>query len=1257
MAAIRPSTSGVFSPAQGAPDSDFFKPIIELFHLKVSPPQETKDICFKAVIQACKGREWDKLKSIQGKFSGLVDSKNRTVFFALLEEGSPEVVESFLNQKGFLNTCVREEYNSAVHLAVRLKRKELIPCLAKYVNLNNRDKAGKTALHEAIIQGQPETVQEILKTDSSCINAILTADAISLSPLALAVSRGQIACIDILVAKGKTPFMDAVDGIGNLLHVAVHFGQSQALRHLLAQYFSQLKDHIDGKSSKGQTPLHLAAFLGDVALISALAEKGASFECQDAHGRTAMHLAAEAMQGEAIEALYQKGAKLKPADHRGKTPIDLVSGEDPESEALRQRFRQLKTQKVERKALPPEFLLDSIKNVAFQGGGPAGIAHIGVIELLYKTKAMQRVKRCAGSSAGGIMAAFAAMDLSPSEIFELLGKTPLTQFLDHPFTQEKISKAIKNNLNIKTLWEIYQRGVTGNIKEIAKAIWNTTGFCEGEILRQWLDTQIEKKTLKYCTFKEWRELIEKGVPLKHLHIFAVKIGPNPELYHFSSEDPRWDDLIISDGLTASASIPGAYKPHILHFKDSSVKGAPRRYPRPDLGACVDGGTIYNLPVETFDERGYLSTGLSPEEKRHPEFNPHTLGISLYSSCATIKEDKPIETVGELIQGILTIYDSAGELIRKSNPYNDCRILRVDKKDVGLLSFNIPDKKKLELVESGKKAFAAFFKLEAIQAKEIALPSSGEREFPEITQLKKSIEAAIDAVSKLSQALDVASNKMFAVPISDSSPGLAVPGSYSFPSLLSSLSLGVALSLTVTTAVFLVPVIAKKIIKPEIQLSDENIIAQHTDKLPPISKQLLEDHQKCIQQMSQVGSIFSASVKQHLSSSIATLRSLVDANLQKTKSLHSLSYPALQAQAQATCGQLSHLEALVRDLSCLENFVPSTETEIVQEKLASPKIASNNCWLNAFLQMNIAVPSLTQLVKKCAIACSSDVAHPENQELGKRLSESYTSARKHLFGMGDAASIQDFRCALRSLLNDAISLDGQEDVHEVLSLLMSVYERLDKESSSLFTGMQTVRFYKPISTPFSPDSSQKGDYSVIGGTNTVITSQKTHEVMIDLQGKEGTPFDTLLHDYFDSVSIAAEEAVYLRPDHKLQKFALTKEQKHFKSPPTEFFLTIKRYGVDQEGKVFKISTPVSVPQELTLPHTAILEPISKKYHLSSFIAHQGESSDYGHYIAYRKAGDIWIECNDSQRRNISNEEIDAILQGKVLGLTTYLHHYK
>ncbi|MGV8118444.1 MAG: ankyrin repeat domain-containing protein [Candidatus Xenobiia bacterium LiM19] len=81
---------------------------------------------------------------------------------------------------------------------------------------------------------------------------------------------------------------------------------------------------VNARDSFGQTPLHIAAYVGNVKLVDFLLKKGADADLADRNGRSPLHLAARGDHRKVVQLLMVNGAQVNRKDIKGLTPLHLA---------------------------------------------------------------------------------------------------------------------------------------------------------------------------------------------------------------------------------------------------------------------------------------------------------------------------------------------------------------------------------------------------------------------------------------------------------------------------------------------------------------------------------------------------------------------------------------------------------------------------------------------------------------------------------------------------------------------------------------------------------------------------------------------------------------------------------------------------------------------------------------------------------------------------------------------------------------------
>ncbi len=340
--------------------------------------------------------------------------------------------------------------------------------------------------------------------------------------------------------------------------------------------------------------------------------------------------------------------------------------------------------------------------------------------------------------------------------------------------------------------------------------------------------------------------------------------------------------------------------------------------------------------------------------------------------------------------------------------------------------------------------------------------------------------------------------------------------------------------------------------------------------------------------------------------------------------------------------------------------------------------SANCWANSLLSMIVCVPSFRQAYetvadyhaqrhvydpsKKHGIALQNalkayETALQQKQPVSSDITQEVRLAFNHLFGHVNPITRHEIFSKSQST---------HEDAYEAMQVMMGKYEQILREQnpnnpafSDLYSPMETRRHYRPAGEEREADPFKvsQDDYSRLSADNSSSVICNDYQILLDVQNKGHLSFQSLLTDYFRNTLVDDHnQAQYLLQSGRLQNFKLTGECRQFLRTPSEFMLTIKRFGAHADGRGYKITTPVMINRTLTLPPEATLKNKTAAYELDSFIVHSGGTGG-GHYICYKKVEDRWIEADDGRIRFVEESEIDQILHGeKGSAFTSYMHHY-
>jgi len=710
-------------------------------NLGISPSEfkdeETlKQACFKKLADACRSEEWEAVRKNKHFAERITDITGKTLFLAMVEEGREAQIKQLI-QLGFEYRFCDSQGNNGLHIASANGYTTLVPFLSDKFGVNGKNDQRKTPLHCAIENGHAQVVSTLYNHGASLDIPWLSPEGISYSPIALAVLSGNPLTVDTIAQKVPKQIQEPIAKLGNLLHLSIlKRGDEECamLQHLLTTYSEQTKPLLLQGDSENRTPLHVAAYEGVSSAIRFLVKnKQVDIHQVDINGdgKTAVHWAALGEQASAIRMLDWLGANLEQPDREGRTPLLYLQGkESKDADECRNLLAKLPTMSRREKEEPQDYTKRPPENLVFQGGGAKGLAYVGVIQGLEEIGCLSEVIRVAGTSAGSITAALIALGYRSKRLQEELSKD-FNAFLDPVDAAAAIALQAKDTLPEKfenkdsSTWEKAKSLIstfTGVVKEywqesdsinpIAKVktlqnrLSEMTGLCKGDELLNWVEGLVREATrcpqhpngIDHCTFKELHELVQKYPDkYKDLYVYTIRLRENapPEVIRLSYEDNVWQNVVISDAIRASSSIPGIFRPHILHFKPKGDQ----RHPRPDLGQCIDGGLIKNLPIDAFDSNFYQVN----RSERGSSTNRRTLGF---------KFDTSEEFSMDLTQGIdlgravaYTFYHSEDILLNEKASDKD-RIVVIPVQ-IGTLEFGADAKKKAAAIKSGKTSLGFF----------------------------------------------------------------------------------------------------------------------------------------------------------------------------------------------------------------------------------------------------------------------------------------------------------------------------------------------------------------------------------------------------------------------------------------------------------------------------------------------------------------------------------------------------------------------
>jgi ankyrin repeat protein len=193
------------------------------------------------------------------------------------------VIQTFEHKDNFVVDSINERGETALHLAIKYKKKYAVKILLeKGASVNASTKGGLTPLHYAAQSGNAETAALLIEKGSS-VNAATNG---GLTSLHYAAQSGNLETVKILIEKGAS---------------------------------------VNAPTEKNVTPLHYAAQSGNSELVALLIEKGASVDASTTSHLTVLHYAAQSVNTKTVELLIEKGLSVNARTNSHVTPLHYAA--------------------------------------------------------------------------------------------------------------------------------------------------------------------------------------------------------------------------------------------------------------------------------------------------------------------------------------------------------------------------------------------------------------------------------------------------------------------------------------------------------------------------------------------------------------------------------------------------------------------------------------------------------------------------------------------------------------------------------------------------------------------------------------------------------------------------------------------------------------------------------------------------------------------------------------------------------------------
>ena len=218
-------------------------------------------------------------------------------FVEAVKKGDQAVVDRMLDADPALVSARDEDGTSAVLLAHYYGKPDVIAALLA--------RAPALDVFEAATAGDVKRVTALVSADASLANAVAHD---GYSPLGLAAFFKRREVVQALLELGAKPSVPSRDQGFTPLHSAVATDVADAEREIVRLLLEAGADP-NAKSREGSTPLHSAAYAGDVEIAELLLAHGADPNATDPKGHTPLDIARDRKNVEVAAALHRASLK------------------------------------------------------------------------------------------------------------------------------------------------------------------------------------------------------------------------------------------------------------------------------------------------------------------------------------------------------------------------------------------------------------------------------------------------------------------------------------------------------------------------------------------------------------------------------------------------------------------------------------------------------------------------------------------------------------------------------------------------------------------------------------------------------------------------------------------------------------------------------------------------------------------------------------------------------------------------------------
>lgn len=303
------------------------------------------------------------------------------------------------------------------------------------------------------------------------------------------------------------------------------------------------------------------------------------------------------------------------------------------------------------------------KGMVFEGGGPAGIGHLGAIKVFEDLEIMGNIRYFVGSSTGSIIASCLACGAKYDKLYNILFESDFNKFKDDSF---------------------------GVIRDISRFI-SKFGWYKGDELEKWIGEIM--KDITGDSEITMGQIYEKYG--NHLIITVTDVNLGQTIY---ITDETHSEMKVKKAVKRSSLIPLIFKADTERQETIYMDSDGKMETKIMKHVLIDGGVLNNYPINKLDEI------LRPEE---------VVGFKLMTTVEIeqimIQNLTDVDYPGNVIEYIMLLFNILRNQALKMHVHeNDWkRSVKINIGKISATDFEISDENKKYLIDQGRQAAQIF----------------------------------------------------------------------------------------------------------------------------------------------------------------------------------------------------------------------------------------------------------------------------------------------------------------------------------------------------------------------------------------------------------------------------------------------------------------------------------------------------------------------------------------------------------------------